>query len=255
MPPKLKGLIWLVVACLFGGLFAMGLSPLVKATPWHWEVALAQKIMPQLPVDLCDHNSKAQAALTKLVARLYPIRPDDDQFKIDVQIVDDDEVNAFAGLGGHIIINSALLEEAESPEEIAGILAHEIEHVHHRHVLDGVVIQLLTIQGLQFIFSNSTTPSPEWLKSLFNISYTRGQEKEADKDGLDRLKLARISYEGLKNFFDRFHDGRQLTSFMSDHPSMQARANMISAAEPYITKPIMTAVEWTDLHNYCRVRK
>src|SRR5882724_4250501 len=56
-----------------------------------------------------------------------------DTYRIRVTIVDHPAVNAFAAPGGHIVVLRGLLERTRTPEELAGVLAHEIQHVYHRH--------------------------------------------------------------------------------------------------------------------------
>src|SRR2546422_11543762 len=73
---------------------------------------------------------RSQATVDAIVARLVVRAPD--TYRIRVTIVDHPAVNAFAAPGGHIVVLRGLLERTRTPEELAGVLAHEIQHVYHR---------------------------------------------------------------------------------------------------------------------------
>ena len=132
-------------------------------------------------------------------------------------------INAFAGLGGHIYVYDGLLRQADSPDELAGVIAHEIEHVHHRHILQGVLVRLLTTEAMRWIFFDGKQMGPEIARLLLNMSFSRGQEFEADDAGLQRLRQARVDVAGLGRFFERMKNYvRHVPSFLSD-PSVQAQ--------------------------------
>jgi len=246
---KTKGLIWLAAAVLLGGLCASGLSPLAHAIPWRMEKELGDALAPTLPSISCHNQGQADLLLQRLVMRLYPIRPGDDAFSIEVKLVESPEINAYATLGGHIYINSGLLAKAGSPEELAGILAHEIEHVHHRHIMEATLMHLFTIGGLQMVFGDSS--SAEWAKYFLNLDFTRSQEKQADQEGLRRLQKAHIDNQGFRHFFERMEKTESAAAFLSDHPSSESRHEMTEKFSNQDIKPIMTEGEWLVLKDYC----
>ncbi len=155
-----------------------------------------------------------------------------------------------AGLGGIITIYSGLLNKAESPEEIAGVLAHEIEHVHHRHIMEGALVHLFTAEGIHLIFGDASSGAG-FAKYLLNMDFTKDQERQADEEGLRRLQAAHVDNQGFKAFFERMgkHEGSSV--FLSDHPSNDERVEMVEKFKNEDTKPIMTNTEWEVLKNYC----
>jgi len=247
---KFKGLIWLVVACVLGGLFAVGLSPLAHIIPWSWEKHLGEATRLDLPGKECRNNPAAEALLQRLVQRLYPVEPGDRGFPVEVHVANSPVINAYAGLGGIITLNSGLLNKAESPEEIAGVLAHEIEHVHHRHIMEGALVHLFTAEGIHLIFGDASSAAG-FAKYLLNMDFTKDQERQADEEGLRRLQAARVDNQGFKRFFEKMgkHEGSSV--FLSDHPSNQERIEMVEKFKNEDTKPIMTSAEWEVLRNYC----
>ncbi|MCL2760476.1 MAG: M48 family metallopeptidase [Desulfuromonadales bacterium] len=244
---KMKGVVWLALACFIGVLFAFGLSPLAHVIPWSFEkrvgdfLAVSQKDSP--------NNPKAEAILQKLVNRIYPVSPSDKNFSIDVKVVKNPEVNAYATLGGRIYVNSGLLEQAESPEELAGVLAHEITHVEHRHLMEGALVHLATYEGIRLLFNSSSSPV-EWANFFAKMSFTRSQEAEADKGALMRLQKASVDNRGFRRFFERMESSEKMPGFFSDHPADSDRINMVKSFPNGHTTPIMTGEEWKILKNY-----
>lgn len=246
---KLKGLLWLVTACVLGAMFAFGISPLSRIIPWSWEKSLAN-VIPEPMEQTCNDNQQTKLLLDKLVKRIYPINTDDDLFSIEVHVVNSKVVNAYATLGGKIYVNSALLEQAQSPEELAGILAHEIEHISHRHILEGLIVRLMTVEGVSMIFSGSSSGTQ--LASYFlNMSFTSSQEAVADAGGLLRLQQAHIDNQGFKHFFERMEKSGIASILISDHPANQDRIAMVEKFNNKDTQPIMTQEEWSVLQNSC----
>ncbi len=250
---KLKGLLWLIGGAGLAGIFALGIGPFARAIPWSWEERAAREI-PANTVGECKANPKAEALLQKLVTRIYPLMPDDKNFSVSVQAVHDEQVNAFATLGGKIYLNSGLLAQAHSAEEVAGVLAHEIEHVHRRHIIQGVATRMLTAQGLSMVFSGGAdTSAADWAQYFLTMNFTRQQEDEADRGGLARLQQAHVDNKGFREFFERMEEEDGTASkFLSDHPSSQSRAELVKEFPNSDVKTVLAPEEWAVLKTYCR---
>lgn len=248
---QIKGLAWILAAAMVAAGLAFGISPLVRAVPWGWEKHWGQVIGTGSSLDRCGHDPQKEELLNQLVRRLYPLDKDDQKFTVDVQVVRNPTINAFAELGGRISLNSGLLENAGSPEEVAGVLAHEIEHVHHRHVLEGFVIRLMTISGLQMLFGGSVTDA-RWTDFFLHMGFSRMQEVEADQGALVRLQKAHIDNKGFGAFFQRMRNMESVPSFLSDHPADESRYDMVKRYRNEGTKPIMTHAQWVSFKEYCQ---
>lgn len=248
---KTKGLAWFVLACVIGGGFACGLSPLAHAIPWSCEKALGNLVDTGVRRE-CTDNVQAYEALQKLVKRLYPVASEDSDFSIDVHIVEDSAVNAYATLGGKIYVNSGLLKQAGSAEELAGVIAHEIGHVQNRHIMEGVMVHSFTAEGVSMLLGR--TSSAGWVRYFLRMDFTRSQEAQADEAGLMRLQKAHISNKGFRDFFERMQQSGTNPVFLSDHPSNEARMEMTEHFSNQDTQPVMTPDEWHALRNYCNAR-
>jgi predicted Zn-dependent protease len=82
------------------------------------------------------------------------------------------------------------------------------------------------------------------------MDFTRTQEAQADEDGLRRLQKAHVDNQGFKCFFERMGKEGSASVFFSDHPSGQARMEMIDRFKNQKAQPIMTQAEWEVLKNY-----
>lgn len=246
---KRKGLLWALGALGLGVLLAYGLTPFAHAIPWSWEKRLGRAIDVDLGTKECRPSPQEEVLLKRLVARVYPLNADEAAQPLEVRVVKDDLVNAYAALGGRITVNSALLLMAESPEEVAGVLAHEIEHVRHRHVMEGAMVQLVSWQGLRLIFGG--TPSAGLIRALLRMDFTKAQEAQADKAGLERLQRAHVDTKALGRFFERMKKDQPGLRFLSDHPDDDDRIKMAEEHPTAEPKAIMTADEWKILRSYC----
>ena len=249
---KIKGLAWIIAAIILAAVFALGISPLVRTIPWSWEQKISHVVGSMTSSEVCGGNSKSEALLKQLVNRLYPLDRGDARFSINVQIINDPTVNAFAGLGGKISLNAGLLKESESAEEVAGVLAHEIEHVRHRHILEGFVVYLMTAEGIRIIFSGGSVSNATWTNYFIHMGFSRSQEAEADEGAFLRLQKAHINNQGFRDFFERMKKMSSIPSFLSDHPSNQARFEMAGKFQNQDTKFIMTNEEWRIFKEYCQ---
>lgn len=139
-------------------------------------------------------------------------------------------INAFAAPGGVVVVNAGLLRSISSPEELAGVLAHEIAHAELRHSLKGIAKSL----GLRALASLALgdyggTALAEGLKKLAELGFSREAEREADEEGLRRLVAARIDPQGMVRFFELLEKEQQRLppEFLSTHPSNTERIDAL----------------------------
>ena len=133
-------------------------------------------------------------------------------FEYNFFVIKEDVFNAFAIPAGYIFINSGLLLAMDHEDELAGILAHEISHVVCRHISKRIdqskKIDLATMAGVVAgIFLGVAGGSPEAAQALtlgsmaagqtLSLAHSREDESQADHFGLEYLKQAGYSAEGL----------------------------------------------------------
>lgn len=131
------------------------------------------------------------------------------------------QINAFATLGGYIAVNSGLVLTAESEDEVAAVLSHEIAHVTQQHVMraveraqrDQVPILLGMLAAIALAQSSGGNSSDDaamaamasgmGLMQQRQIDYTRSNEAEADRVGIHTLSRAGYDVDAMAGFFGR----------------------------------------------------
>lgn len=255
-----------VVFLLFIGLplFARVLAPLV---PWSWEVSLGKSVEPQVleifgkgaAIQLCgEENAPEKAALDAMVARLSagarlpaPVK---------VEVLDTPVTNAFALPGGHIYLFRPIIEKAGSPDEVAGVLAHEIGHVIHRDAMRGLIhdgaLSLLIGAVLGDVTGGSTITILS--KMMAGSAYSRENESEADRVSVDLMRQAGADPRAINGFFRRLGAGEKsspsLLDALNSHPVTAERIKAVEALAADAqkgAKPILSASEWQALRGIC----
>ncbi|MCC6479455.1 M48 family metallopeptidase [Sphingorhabdus sp.] len=227
------------------------LAPLI---PSSVEQKLGNALVGDFGGRFCD-TPKGKAALAKLTRSL-----DDHPRDLQVEVANIDMLNAVALPGGKVLIFQGLLDQARSPDEVAGVLAHEIGHVRERHVMQGLLRQM----GLAVVLGGFDGSGGSSLNSLLSTTYTRDSEREADDHSLKALKQANVSPVGTADFFNRLaamdgsrdlkdQQARTMASYTSSHPLSDERRKLFEKAvvKGSAYKPALTPDEWRELKTMC----
>lgn len=200
------------------------------------------------------HTKAGSAALAKLTASL-----DDHPADLQVDVAKIDVLNAVALPGHRVILFQGLVDQAASPDEVAGVLAHEIGHVREHHVMQGMLRQL----GLSVVLGGLDGTGGATFNSLMSVQYGREAESEADSHSVAMLKRANISPLPTAQFFDRLSgmDGSKqvkgnaavVVNYTSSHPLSVKRKEQFerSAVKNGNYRPALTPEEWTSLKTMC----
>jgi predicted Zn-dependent protease len=195
-------------------------------------VAIFARLEGAEEVRFCE-AAPGRRALDELTGRLSQAAASPYQFRISV--MDLDVPNAFALPGGRIVVFRGLIDFAESADEVAGVLAHEMGHVTYRHGTEGIVKSL----GLAFFFgvmlgdlgSGAIGLAGE---TLVSTAYSRDAETEADGAALELLGRAGLRAEGVAEFFARlqetYGDMPAALALLSTHPTNESRAQRFTGA-------------------------
>ena len=201
-------------------------------------------------------NEGGLAALGRLVERLGADL--EDRPTVHAVVVNFRMVNAFALPGGIMVFTRGLLDQAGSPEEIAGIAAHELGHLAHDHSTRALYRSFAVALLIGVLFGDLTGGTlagglAEW---LVNTGYSREAERDADAFALERLKAAGIGTQGLADFFVRLekkhgNDGGPLFGLLSTHPATAERLAHIRAAGLPGLRQAMGDEDWTSVRQTC----
>ncbi len=235
----------LIVAALAGVWLAK--DPMVKAVagqvPAEWEKKLGDTAFAQVTLTsklVSDDAVKKQ--LEQLAAPLLAAIPQD-RYKFKLHIIEDASFNAFALPGGNVALHTGLLLAADTPEEVLGVLAHELSHVTKQHGMRGIV-QGLGLYGIVSLFFGDVSGLAAILVNnapfLLSQKFSRDHEREADEQGFRYLEAAKLNPRGMITFFEKMRREEEklrekipggevldALSFLSTHPATTERTERL----------------------------
>jgi Zn-dependent protease with chaperone function len=219
---------------LLAGVFV---NVLVSRVPPEWEKKMGDEAMAELKgTETFVTNPKYLARLDAAVKPLLPALPTN-HMNYQFYLVDDREPNAFALPGGHVVVTMGLLEFADTPEQVAGAMAHEIAHVNRKHhirrelsSLGPVILCRLCMSSQNRLLQSLASGS----ELLIVRGFSQEHELEADATGWNYLVAAHInphaSIELLTKFKleeDRTKDREDLPQAFSTHPATAKRIRIL----------------------------
>ena len=156
--------------------------------------------------------------LTTLGSRLAT-HANEGEFNFNFFVVKDDRINAFALPGGYIGVNSGLILASETESELAGVLAHEISHVTQRHIaraaFDNQRNSIMSMAAMlaALVLGAASDMSSDAMQGVITasqalaaqrqINFTRSNEHEADRVGIELLSGAGFDPHGMSSFFEK----------------------------------------------------
>jgi predicted Zn-dependent protease len=181
---------------------------------------------------------------------------------ITIHILIKDDVNAFALPNRQLVVYTGLIRYCKSPEELSGVLAHEIAHMEHRHVMKKLVKEvgltmLTTIAG-----GESNGEIGRQVATLLSSSaFDREQETEADISAVHMMAKADIDPEHLADFLFRLslekNNIPKNFEWLSTHPNSQDRSAEIlklRKQETYHGRPVTDGGTWAKVREIVGTR-
>ncbi len=174
-----------------------------------------------------------------IVAELPP-----QPYPFHTYVIYDPSLNAFASPGGYVFVHSGLIQSLETESQLAGVLAHEIAHVTQRHIasrlqrgqLITIATLLASVAGLALsrgeVGPDAIIAGAGAAGASAMLSYSRGDESDADNFGIQYMQKAGYNPKGLLGAFtvmQRNLWGRGVPQYLSTHPDLQARISAMSS--------------------------
>ena len=188
-----------------------------------------------------------EKVVSTIAGRVVPVKS---VFSYKVTVIEGNDLNAFALPGGQIYLFKGLVQNADSPEEIAAVIAHEAAHVENRHGLR----QLIRITGFSYflhMFMGAGFEEMDTLNTVNDLStlfvflhYSRQFEKEADLEAVRLLNKKNLPAKGLVTFLEKMKKAEkmpQVLNYVNSHPPTGSRIdylNKVIAKETISTYPI-----------------
>ena len=165
--------------------------------------------------------------------------------KIEFFIVSDPSINAFAMLGGVIGVHSGLFLASNTESELASVISHEIAHINQKHISRFLLQQERASYQSTFIMAVAlllARSNPQLASTAMAgasagsvqgaLDFTRENEKEADRVGIQTLNKAGFDVRGARDFFTTLKQANQFSggaapAFLQTHPITSNRINDI----------------------------
>jgi len=197
----------------------------------------------------------------------------DSDLEFHFLLIDDPSINAFATPGGVIAVHTGLLTGASNESELAGVIAHEIAHVEQRHMArtyaNAGTINIATALGvLASIAAGMLDPNlgaagiqgTLAASAQAQLAFSRSNEREADRVGMQLLTAAGYNPNGMPSFFEKLQKANQLNAgptleFLSTHPVTLSRiSDTRNRAEQLISQGRRQYLDDTETFQYAKAR-
>lgn len=237
---------WMLWGALIVGVLVVGVglfasiqslsSRLVGFIPIEADIKLGEYVGPTMDKDGPEVTDAAivepvQQIVTQITANI------EEEWNFDVHVIDADIQNAFALPGGYIVVYTGLIKDTERPEQLAGVLAHEIAHVTRRHgmarILEAAGVAIMVDMLIGNVEGMIAFGAELFSASAVN-AYSRDSETDADVEGLKLLVDAGIDPNGMVEFFQIMEQEEdELTEmiplWMRSHPEHEQRIVVLQA--------------------------
>jgi len=236
-------------------------DPIASAIPTRYREQIGDISWSQVDAITaqCDDSDEASRILNDVAYRLMTTSNVPQRDEIWISIVDAPFPNAFALPDNSIIVTDDLIAMAEQPDELVGVLAHEIAHIEHNHIMKNIVRSVGAGIFFDVVVGGAGAGQMVAIASvnLAGLRFSRGDESDADNRGLDYLQAARIDTGGLARLFDRFAEHAEgesagdIPTLLSSHPATAERAAAARARARAGLASSISAADWRIVRSAC----
>ncbi len=198
---------------------AFFIDGVVRFLPAEWEARAFSGLWEELDPVSDDRQGASQELLDRL-----SLHWQENPYQLRLFVIDAPEPNAFALPGGAIGVTRGLLDDVESENELAFVLAHELGHFERRHHLRGLSRSL----ALGLVFGAATGGSSgtlltEWVSNVTQLGFAREHELEADRFGLGLVVAEYGHTGGAADFFEKLPETgagaiHRMAAWLATHP-------------------------------------
>ncbi len=251
----------IAIAVIASALYTWGVRFVSEQAAQYMPASLEKRLGRAVVASLAPEKARctdSQHRLQPVVDRLQAATGRTQPF--EVIYVNQGIVNAFAAPGGYIVVYQGLLNEASTPEEFAGVLAHEMQHVLLKHSSRALAREFSgrALLSLMAVDSNGTPSAIRAGVRLANLTYQRSDEEEADLAGAALLSRAHVSADGFVTFLRRLQSysmpSGSAWNYVSTHPATGDRIAALASEAGKSSRdaaPLMTAEEWVTARDVC----
>jgi len=255
---SLAAIVSIVLIVVYGmPLVTERLTPLIPVSFERRLGAIADNQVRSIFAGKTCSNAQGQAAFAKLVETLRQASHLD--MPLQTEVVTSRVANAFALPGGKIYLLNGLLQKAQSPDELAGVIAHEMGHVSHRDHLRMMIHRGGVSFLIGLLFGDVTGSSAVIFvtRSLFEVSYTREAEQNADIFAIETMHALGRSPAPMGELLFRITgaEGNRTVSILASHPLTEDRRALMRREDRAPTgAALLSDDEWQALKAICQPR-
>jgi Zn-dependent protease with chaperone function len=256
------GAVAVLCGLYFWGIPALA-SFLAPHIPVAWEEQLGQSVVRQLAPPERQCRDIARAGKVEEILATLASSVSQAPYSFRVIVVNDPSVNALAVPGGTIVVFQGLLDKTGSAEELAGVLAHEMQHILRRHTTRAILqqVSMKVLLAAAVGDAKGLSYGLEGAQVLGMLRYSRQYEEEADAEGIRMLIASGIDPRGLFSLFETIQkDGKKslkIPAYLSTHPDMEGRIQMLKALAAGAPAPrtrLLPGYEWKNMHDFCTAK-
>lgn len=221
-------------------------SFIVSKIPYSLEQKLSDDIFKRfLNKDYSNDDIKTLKAIKKITQPLLHQVPKEYQ-DIKFYISNSSEVNAYALIGGHITLTKGFLKKVDNCNEFYGVIGHELAHITKRHGLKSLFKSATLFGGVSLLFGDLSGIAAIIVQNsskLYNLSFSREYEREADKISLKYTSKIGYSADGLVHFLEKIDNDNtkekiideRVQNFLSTHPMEKNRIERLKDLSQRLT--------------------
>lgn len=196
------------------------------------EVALGKQINDQLLSGgetrlLNDRRTTAYVNEVGQALVPYSSRPN---IPYTFQVVQSDQINAFATMGGYVYVTTGLIKAADNEAQLASVIGHEIGHIASKHSLEQMRQMALAQGAASLAGLDRNTAVNLGVELALRRPNSRRDEFEADQEGLETLVAAGYAPGAMPAFMEKLQSQASLPSFLSTHPAVSERIQVLNQA-------------------------
>jgi predicted Zn-dependent protease len=169
-------------------------------------------------------------------------------YDYNIYVLKSEQVNAFTAFNGQLFVFTGLIEETESAEELAAVLAHELAHAENRHVIKNLIKEVGLNSLILIISGGDPVVMQEITKMVVSGGFSRRMETEADEYAIRYLKATNINPNRLTQFFLKLmQKKRELPEgleWISSHPALKERIEFVTENVGNSIQEIPIDVDW-----------
>jgi len=201
---------------------------------------------------ICE-TPQGSAALGRLTERLSVAAGGK---RFNIRVLNWSLVNAFAAPGEQIVLTRGLIEQANGPDEVAGVLTHEMGHGLELHPETAIIRVIGLSAAVELMLGGGGGVLANVGLLLTQLGYSRAAEREADAHALQILEKAQISPQGFADFFKRVEEGERGSpireiSLLRTHPLSAERARLAESRPAYPVTRALADDDWRALRAIC----